>query len=160
MDAKDIEIVKSIMEAAIKAAFQAQDVGVPMAWCAAIGSALVSAVLALWGWGFKQSNAWAVKIGELSIGQRTGDDERESTIRERLEGVIAQLNSDHRDAVVAFERRIERLEAAKDLARDQYNGYRKETELWAREQLIEVTKALEEAAEVSEAAVSELERRG
>jgi hypothetical protein len=152
MDPRDLDAIKRLIEA------QAEG-QVPFAWVALVCGALVSVIGVLWAWGFRQSEAWVAKIEELAKDQRSRDDERESTIRERFEAVIVQLNKDHRSHIQTHEKRIERLEAAKDLARDQYNAYRKEAEIWAREQLVEVTKALEEAAEVSEAAVSELERR-
>lgn len=152
MDPRDLDAIKRLIEA------QAEG-QVPFAWVAVVCGALVSVIGILWAWGFRQSEAWVAKIEELAKDQRSRDDEREATIRERFEGVILQLNKDHKSHIETHEKRIERLEAAKDLARDQYNNYRKEAEIWAREQLVEVTKALEEAAEVSEAAVSELERR-
>ena len=156
MDPKDIELVKAIIIEALKAH---SDGMVPFAWVSVVCGGLVSVIGVLWAWGFKQSNAWVAKIEELGKEQRARDDEREVKIRERYEKVIEKLAADHKIDKDGHLVRIDRLELAKDAARDQYNAYRKEAELWTRDQLIEVTKALEESAEVSEAAIAALERR-
>jgi hypothetical protein len=151
MDPRDLDHIKRIIEA------QAEG-QVPFAWVAVVCGALVSVIGILWAWGFRQSEAWVAKIEELAKDQRSRDDEREATIRERFEGVIIQLNKDHRSHIETHEKRIERLEAAKDLARDQYDSYRVEIELWTRAQLFELTNALDEAGKLGEATLSQLER--
>lgn len=151
MDPRDLDAIKRIIEA------QAEG-QVPFAWVALVCGALVSVIGVLWAWGFRQSEAWVAKIEELAKDQRSRDDERESTIRERFEGVIIQLNKDHRIHIQTHEKRIERLEAAKDLARDQYDAYRVEIESWTRSQLFELTNALDEAGKLGEATLTELER--
>ena len=120
MDPRDLDLIKR----AISEALSGQSDSHIMMIC----GVLSSVIGVLWAWGFKQSQAWVIKIEELSKDQRSRDDERESTIRQRFEGIIDTLSDEHKQALKERDKRIDRLEQARDLARDQYNNYRSETE--------------------------------
>ena len=155
MDPKDLELIKAAVVAAVKAHAEGQ---VPFAWVAVVVGALVSVIAALWAVYTKQSHAWIAKIEEVSKEQRTRDDDREKQIRERYAGVIDKLKAEQVSDAEKFEERIKRLEAGRDFMRDQYTGFRSETEAWLRGQLVEVTKTLDQANEIGELALGQLER--
>jgi hypothetical protein len=143
MDPRDLDLIKRAIEEALKGQSDAQIMMV----C----GVLSSVIAVLWAWGFKQSQAWVAKIEELAKDQRSRDDTRDTEMRARYDKIIEGIKTEN-------EKRTERLEAARDLARNQYNSYRDETEKYIKNQLMETTRALEESASVAETTVSQLEK--
>jgi hypothetical protein len=156
MDPRDLETIKRAIEATIKAHAEGQ---VPFAWVAVVCGALVSVIGVLWAWGFKQSQAWVAKIEEVSKAQRDRDDSRDATTRERYTTVIDNLKKEGRDELGKVEDKLKRLEAGRDFIREQGERFRAETELWLRQQLVESTKTLDQANDLAELLLKELERR-
>lgn len=173
MDAKDIEIVKSIIEAAIKAAFETQSLGmVPFSWVALIVGGLVSGIGVTWAWGLRKDKAtneqlkaanekqakWTEKVEELSNNQRDRDDAREEEIRKRYDTVIAKLNADHAIAIGKWEEREKRLEASKELANQQNQQLLRETGEILGRKLEKATQGDLEVVEFLEKILPHLER--
>ena len=156
MDPRDLETIKRAVEATIKAHAEGQ---IPFSQVAVVCGALVSVIGILWAWGFKQSQAWVTKIEEVSKYQRDRDDSRDATTRERYNTVIDSLKKEGRDELEKIEDKLKRLEAGRDFIREQGERFRAETELWLRQQLVESTKTLDQANDLAELLLKELERR-
>ncbi len=162
MDPKDLEILKQLIEAGLKAHAEGQ---VPFAWVAAVCSALGTVIAALWAWALNSTKksaaelaSWATKIEELSNAQRERDDTREEKIRARYVTVIDQLKTDCAIDKVELNKRIDRLEAARDAAKLQYENTLKDNGEILGKRLVETETALNENSEHLEAISILLER--
>lgn len=166
MDAKDIELLKSIIETAIKVGFEKSISGmVPFGWVALIVSGLVAGIGVTWAWGLNQSKKatdkiaqWAEKIETLSNAQRDRDDTREKEIRERYTVVIDRLKDEQLIEKKELNVRITRLENSRDAAKLQYENSLQENGEILGARLIQCETALNENNEHLEAVSILLEK--
>lgn len=131
MDADDLERIGKVIDAALRE----HNAGmVPFSWVATIVGGLVTGIGATWAWGVNQSKKaasqiaeWAAKVEELSDKQRSRDDSREAEIRDRYAAVIQQMREDAETIRARRDDREQRLEAARDAARQAYENLLRET---------------------------------
>ena len=166
MDAKDIELVKSIIEAAIKTAFEAQTSGmVPFAWVSVIVGGLVAGIGVTWAWGLKQSTkaseeikGWATKVQELADKQRDRDDDRDIATRDRWEKVVKGIHEKHTAEKAEWKVREKRLEDSRDAAKLQYETTLRDNGEILTKQIVECNSTISEATEYFELLVPIIQR--
>jgi len=147
MDVKDIELVKKIVEEAVRGATEGM---VSVALVGFVVSGLVAAIGALWGWGFKLSKDFAAKIEEILKNQQGREDIKEKSQEEKINGLLGKKEERHQKDLDRLNERIDRLEKARDLARDQYNESLKEGQALLSKQLAESTASITEHNEITD----------
>ncbi len=147
--------LKAIIEEAVRSATNGM---MPVSWAAATVSALVGAIGVLWAWGLKLSKDYASKVLELSAAQREREDAIRAEAQPTIDRLLGQQRERYTGEIDTLKERCARLEASRDMARDQHSKMEVEHRKILGELVREMQEALEEAGDIGALAIEEIKK--
>lgn len=143
----DSEIIKKLIIDSFRAS---TDSMIPAVYVYPVIGVLCSVVTLLWGLFYKFASTAAENIKKDNTEHRKDIDDREEKTRLRYKAVIDDINDKHVIESDKYEKRIKRVEAARDMIRTQYDTILIDGQKVLLERLAENTTALGEACDINE----------